>query len=190
METKNGIIDVLMQKARDVLQKAHKAGEDFMPMAFIIKDDEIVEAIGLTFSDDEEKVQAYQEAGHRCSLKDAHEVVLVVDSLYREMNEDESDYISDNWETERPSTYPASHQQHCLIFNRVNFCEGVSIRLLKYNPNDSGITFEGQMNIQGGEGEMLTNLSYGFLLEEAIKLGDTPDDGIRKAREKYTLLRG
>lgn len=189
METIN-MIDSLVKKAQSILQQTHKNGEEFMPAAFALKDGKIVEVIGFPFYDEEEKIEAYRMVGRRCSELDCSEVILVVDSLYREMNDEENTYVGDNWDTEKPSAYPESMQKHCLVFNRIDFHNGTELRLMKYRVDHQKVIIEGVDTYQQSDGELAENVAFGFTIEEAKKLSDNPDDGIAKVREKYELLRG
>lgn len=169
----------------------------FAPAAFVLGDNEIKEIIVFELKDDEAKEKVFTEIGKHLSEAGCHEVILVLDSWVRILDDpDEGEYVSKNWDTERPSTYPEDMRKNSLNLFHVNFTGTDLMKIVLYEKvSEGGVKIIEEKQSEGRMGGTIKeSLTYGFLTAEAMKrfaLGDTDPEAVAKSlREKYPNLEG
>jgi hypothetical protein len=192
MKSKSPIINILTERSKDILEECYNSGIDFAPVAFVIKDGFIVDAMSFSSADDE-RLDGYRSVGTFCSEMDCTEVVTVIDSYVREAPDEETDkYITDNWETERPRMYPESMRQDCLLLNHIDFGgEGkAQLGYIKYSTKNGKLEIGGtKLDKPDKGGDILRQISIGFMMAEAGKMPGTMDDNIGKVKDRYPMLK-
>ncbi len=104
--------------AKKNLQKDGKVS----PIAFIIKNKEILVPVLLSFHNDQDKQTGYTMVGVVAQYLSADTVILINDVAMREYkNKTEADYAILNYSTENPLTYPESMRQDGIYFLSISF---------------------------------------------------------------------
>lgn len=166
----------------------------FGPTAYIIDNDKIDKVLYFDLPDDETKWPTFQGIGQVCSESNCHEVVIVLDCCMRKVNPEESDYINENWETERPTTYPESMRKDMIMVNTINFKKTDCLKIISYENGPEGIriTDETKYDINS-EGNIRAALAYGFVQDQAkkeIALGnDNPEKIYQRLNEQFPNLK-
>lgn len=102
---------------------------EFMPLAipfsyFNEDEEKEFEPMPFLFDDDFDKVQLSFATGVRCRFKGAPALILVNQGFGKTWKtEEERKYIEENWNTERPTTYPKSMRINYLLINFVDFLD-------------------------------------------------------------------
>lgn len=109
-----------LQKIRDMtlhnLRIVVSQGDTFMPVAFLNGEKEAV--VGCPFSDDT-KILVLQQVGAMAHKLHSTEIFVVTDAYMRTIDPKDIQRVQDNWDTERPSTYPSSMRVDCLVISKI-----------------------------------------------------------------------
>ena len=118
MDKYKEMVEDFNKVAKENLQKDGKVS----PIAFVIKDKEILIPILLSFHNDQDKQTGYTMVGVVAQYLSADAVILINDVAMRGYkNKTEADYAMRNYLTESPLTYPESMRQDGIYFLSISF---------------------------------------------------------------------
>lgn len=163
------IYETIENDAKNILLDT--VNKSFEPKAFIIKDGNVDTSVSLNFSNDESKENSFQEVGELCSDRNCHEIVIVVDTWIREVkSKEESNYIGENWDTEKPSTYPDSMRENLLLIYRIDFKKTDFTKGVYYkNISGKNKIIKEETSDKKIFGNIRDALVMGFIIKEATK---------------------
>lgn len=120
-ELNEEMLDDIKNLNLDSLQQALDNEENFMPRVHIFGEDNVY-VVFMPFQNDEEKIKMLSEVGSFAYEKKAHQIIFVSDSFMKHYdNEKDVKTAMDNWDTERPSLYPADRRQEVLLIFAMDF---------------------------------------------------------------------
>ena len=136
------------------LKNVVEEGDTFMPVAFVKDEKDHLSVIGCPFKDDESKIEVMRAVGFTAAKMKSKEFFVVIDSYIRKVGKNEDPkWVTDNWDVEKPSSYPEQMRHDCLIISHLfpNSPEKDQIMSIEYSKKDGEIIF-GEESLRGSEG--------------------------------------
>jgi hypothetical protein len=165
-------LEELKALALDSLENSIKDNSGFIPRIHIIgkKEEKIV---FLPFKDEEEKREMFLTMGAMAFEENSHQMIFICDTYIRKMSSaQEAKEVGENWDTERPSTYPEHLRSEALVLHSIDFknSENDKLLLITYKKKDQKITDinEEPMPFNSIEGSIKDYLSEGFCQAKVI----------------------
>jgi len=189
------LIESLKNNAKNTFKSLTK-NDEFLPKAFLIKDGKIHMEVPLDFSEEDRKKKSFNLLGTICAENGCHSVAFFMDSWIREFDKSvDKDYISNNWETECPSTYPESMRKQAILICLFDFKNEDQNCLIVYNNSDSGFTIEREEYMDYAEGSIREAVMMGFVYykgHELFKNNESLEGVQEKLIDEYPnlILRG
>mgnify|MGYP006291862281 CR=1 FL=1 len=131
------VLNTIIGAVKNNVKRCCDNNEDFIPVGLIIKDENITSVCSMLFRSTEEKIEAYKKLGYHCAEEGSYQIGFAVDCKYRPIRKEDADYTRDNWDTEKPSTYPLSMQKHAVLLKIINFKDSDEVYWMPYSI-DSG----------------------------------------------------
>ena len=132
----HGIIaQIPVEKIKEMAKGVLKRDGYHVPMASITLKDGKTMLCTLTWDDDEEKHFVFNELSAVIKAK-AESYVFIMDGAMRKIDFKDGDFVEENYDTERPLTYPESMRTEVLIIHDVNRHGKCDIHMIEYKYND------------------------------------------------------
>lgn len=89
--------------------------------ALLMDDQGIIAPIVVSWKDDQTKVDAYNQVGQQAKSLSASGVILINDVASRRVMSEDMKHFRQNFDTERPTTYPESLRQDMISVGYLDF---------------------------------------------------------------------
>jgi len=136
------MVDAFIQDISKIAQENIEKDDYLQPMAFIIKEGEIV-PMSLSNTDDEAKFRSYTDVGLVAQKLAADKVILLADVAARIVdNPEDAKYVQENYSTESPLSYPESLRLDGILFLVVELKSGTATGYFRrYEKHEIGYKF-------------------------------------------------
>ena len=172
------IFEEFKTQAMKVLETCRSKGEDFMTVAFVIKDNNLEALISLIFRDDDEKEHVLSKLGQFMAEHNSYQVVIAVDTYIRTSTDPEKmRYLYENWDTEKPTLYPETMRQDALVVHLIDFQNQDIFSVTPYKIVNGKVAFDKPLkNSQGDKlnGVIRETIGASFLKATVLNLTKKP----------------
>ena len=154
------MIEKYKEAALTNLRNSVPKGESFAAVGFI--GDDII--VRLPFKNDEEKTAMFFALGQLCRKEGETKALTIIDSYFRQApNKEQLNYISENWDTERPGTYPESMRQSALVFSEIDFKEHHNrLLMIPYSISDGAVVLGEEIMMDDFDGGLVDCVKKGY----------------------------
>jgi len=152
------------------LRKTVREKDTFMPVAFL--NGQKTAVVGCPFNEDN-KYYAMEVLGSIVRKMQATDLFLVVDSYVRMLdNKDEANWVTNNWEIEKPTMFPEQLRQSALVINHI-FPEDPTkneLTILVYDAKNNEVTIRQEETCRTFDGEILRSVMKGYNNSENYRM--------------------
>ncbi len=139
-----------------------KMGNKMAPMVFFIKDDKAEEMGVVDFKDDIERIAVFEKIGRISKQKGYNIIVIASEMMLKTVKGINIKDAIDNFDTERPSTYPKNMRRDGLMLSYIDFSgEIVEMHFMEYE-DDTKKAFKKSEEI--GANQITINSIAGIVL--------------------------
>lgn len=115
----------LVQAVSEIAVENLKKYGHLTPVAFLLKDKNIIAVLMLTFQTDDVKYTQYYNIGEEARKRSADAILIVSDVAMREYKTmDDVKYMLKNYATEAPLSYPESMRQDGIFYSAIDLMSG------------------------------------------------------------------